>query len=554
MSDDGFISLRVVEQLLAGNGPVFNAGERVEIATSPLWVVILTVVAVSFPWMSLAWTAVILGIAAAGLGLVAAQAGALRLRAGDPPAGLVVPLGVLVVLALPPFWDFASSGLETGLSFAWLGGCWYLLTGERSAQQWGTAVLCGLGPLLRPDLAIFSAAFLAVMLLVPRQRFVRDRLATLASAAVLPVLWQVFRMGYYGALVPNTAFAKEASLARWDQGWLYLGEFTTTYRVLIPLLALLVLALAPLAVRWWRRGDRFRVAVLLAPVAAATVHWLYVVRVGGDFMHARLLLPGMFAFALPVATVRLPPLGSGWRAAATAMVPRAVAAVVAVWALVVGTGVRVPHDGIGPDGIVDERTAYAESAGRDHPVTLNDHEGNAWVGFARTAQRQAADDRRVLIVGEAGLVDQSRWVDLREGEEATVVAFPNVGLLGYGAGVEVHVVDQLGLGDVVAARQRVEVRGRPGHEKFLDPAWAFARFADLSEPLPPGAPSPPAISAARRAVGCAELAEVIAAAREPLTRQRFIDNIGVAVRRHGARWPADPAVAARKLCPFDGGG
>ena len=42
MSDDGFIYLRVVDQLLAGNGPVFNIGERVEIATSPLWVAMLT--------------------------------------------------------------------------------------------------------------------------------------------------------------------------------------------------------------------------------------------------------------------------------------------------------------------------------------------------------------------------------------------------------------------------------------------------------------------------------------------------------------------------------
>ena len=31
MSDDGYINARVVEQILAGNGPVYNAGERVEV-------------------------------------------------------------------------------------------------------------------------------------------------------------------------------------------------------------------------------------------------------------------------------------------------------------------------------------------------------------------------------------------------------------------------------------------------------------------------------------------------------------------------------------------
>ena len=35
--DDGVHLFRSVDQILAGNGPVFNAGERVESFTSPLW-------------------------------------------------------------------------------------------------------------------------------------------------------------------------------------------------------------------------------------------------------------------------------------------------------------------------------------------------------------------------------------------------------------------------------------------------------------------------------------------------------------------------------------
>ena len=37
ISDDGLIVLRTVRNLLAGNGPVFNAGERVEANTSVVW-------------------------------------------------------------------------------------------------------------------------------------------------------------------------------------------------------------------------------------------------------------------------------------------------------------------------------------------------------------------------------------------------------------------------------------------------------------------------------------------------------------------------------------
>src|SRR5690625_7989177 len=37
VSDDGLIVLRTVRNLLAGNGPVFNAGERIEANTSTVW-------------------------------------------------------------------------------------------------------------------------------------------------------------------------------------------------------------------------------------------------------------------------------------------------------------------------------------------------------------------------------------------------------------------------------------------------------------------------------------------------------------------------------------
>ena len=37
IADDGLIVLRTVRNLLAGNGPVFNAGERVESNTSTAW-------------------------------------------------------------------------------------------------------------------------------------------------------------------------------------------------------------------------------------------------------------------------------------------------------------------------------------------------------------------------------------------------------------------------------------------------------------------------------------------------------------------------------------
>jgi len=50
INDDGFIYLRIVSQITQGNGPVFNAGERVEAFTGPLWLGLLTLVEITLPW------------------------------------------------------------------------------------------------------------------------------------------------------------------------------------------------------------------------------------------------------------------------------------------------------------------------------------------------------------------------------------------------------------------------------------------------------------------------------------------------------------------------
>ena len=41
----------------------------------------------------------------------------------------------------------------------------------------------------------------------------------------MPVGYQIFRMGYYGLLFPGTALAKDASGAKWSQGFVYLANF-----------------------------------------------------------------------------------------------------------------------------------------------------------------------------------------------------------------------------------------------------------------------------------------------------------------------------------------
>src|SRR3954468_12432119 len=156
-SDDAFINFRVVENILAGNGPVFSAPERVEVATSPAWLLVLTVAEWVVPGDAAAWASVVLGIVGTAAGVILAMLGARRLF-GDAPGRLVVPFGMVVFAVLPPTWDFTTSGLETGLSFAWLGLTFWGVTRWAQADEpragrpvW-LFLAGGLGPPGRPGL------------------------------------------------------------------------------------------------------------------------------------------------------------------------------------------------------------------------------------------------------------------------------------------------------------------------------------------------------------------------------------------------------------------
>src|ERR1700748_1409059 len=66
MDEDAFINLRIIDQIFAGHGPVFNAGERVEAATSTIWIVVLVIARGLFgAFASMEWITLLASLAAA---------------------------------------------------------------------------------------------------------------------------------------------------------------------------------------------------------------------------------------------------------------------------------------------------------------------------------------------------------------------------------------------------------------------------------------------------------------------------------------------------------
>jgi arabinofuranosyltransferase len=543
MTEDGFIYLRVVQQIRAGHGPVFNQGERVEAFTGVLWVAVLSIADLLAP-IRLEWLAVVLGLAATAGAVGLSLAGARRLwarYAGDAP---LVPLGAVVFVAVFPLWAYATSGLETGLVFAWLGGCFWILaewSGVRAARVSGPKVaILGLGWLVRPEMVLYSAAFvLAVLAAQWRTEGWRRRARFVAAALAVPVAYQVFRMGFYGSLVSNTAIAKEGSGTNWERGWQYLSDFAGPYWLWVPAAGLLVGGYLPLGALLAREPDRRRALVVTAFAASGLLNALYVVAVGGDYHHARMFLPALFAVCAPVAAV---PVARRHLAGI----------VVGAWAVLAVVSLRPDqHEG-------DNWLANGFLAPRDFGSVTTDDFGWGDSGPHLAWYTESA------YYYEAGIYHYPRAdMAIRSDLELPFGAFWGIGVPGYAVGRDFHVLDQMGLADSFTAHLRREpgVMRFPGHEKPLPPPWVAARVTaagSVPDPayFPPFAPDMATSRAqfeeqvawARAALECDDIADLFDSAEEPLSLGRFATNFRRSVEQTRLRVPTDPEEAYHRLC------
>lgn len=506
--DDGFIYLRVVENLLAGNGPVFNAGERVEVGTSPVWVLLLAVFRVA-SGLSLELIAVILGLLLSTGGVLLAVF-ALRQHRRE------AVLAMLVFVSIPFVGHFATSGLETGLVLGWLGWCVphvfdAFRTPPTNRGVARTGVVLGLGPLIRPDLALIGGVLLAGVWWNLRHEKPGQLGRLLISASILPLSYQVFRMGYFRAALPLTAVTKEAGMSYWSQGSAYLLDTLVSPGALVVITTGLIGLLVT-------RDRAFRWLGL-----AAVVYGLAVVRGGGDFMRMRLLLPTMFLLTVVSAEF------TGWKGR---VLPLLLMLVVIPVGMLEGQSF---YSIVGAPYVHSERNSYPLLASMPNPVRLSDF-SEVWLVEAGVvaAERVNTGGKGYWELGFHGAVDE-----IQANPPASVaIASGPIGLVGYSAGLDVFIIDRFSLADPIGARLELGERARPGHEKYQPRPWLDARA---------GIPSPDGLVAAA-ATRCGWLGRHLDGIRSPLTGELFFENLRAAVGDTFRRIPADPQEAFDRLC------
>ncbi|MFE3318568.1 flagellar motor control protein ZomB [Nocardia sp. NPDC059195] len=544
IADDGLIVLRTIRNLLAGNGPVFNADERVEANTSTAW----TYVVWFFSWLTQARLEyVVLGVAlvVSVLAVVFAMLGTARLWGGTS-GQLLIPAGVLVYIALPPARDYATSGLESGLVICWVGLLWWLMIRWSQAavvrvpSLLGLVFLAGLAPLVRPEAALIGVLALGMIFLAPMPQFrfgpVALRALIVFVAGIVPVGYQIWRMGYYGLPYPNTAVAKDAGGAKWGQGVTYLWDLVGPYYLWIPLLVLLIagvvagiargFALPRLSVAGVRAWLRSPSAVVVMVLASGLLLTVYAVRVGGDFMHGRMLLTQLFLLLLPVAVVPIPTRfrHSDWSVVVllTALLGTAGWSLYAASTTAITTGTKIRSS-----GIVDERIYYVLNTGKDHPILAEDY-----LDYPR--MRAMVND--IADNPNGGLLLNSPaytfwYLDpppqpIPEGGSGHTVYFLNLGMTSMNVPLDVRVIDPMGLAYPLAAHSDRLADGRIGHDKSLLPDWVVADsgMVDL-HPWMPWYMDEEWVTQARTAMSCPQTQALMISTRAPMTFDRFKHNL-----------------------------
>jgi len=336
------------------------------------------------------------------------------------------------------------------------------------------------------------------------------------------VAYEIFRMGFFASLVPNTALAK--SNGSWAQGLLYLRDFVGTYWLWIPL-AIGVWLIGSRVARRPASGEPDARSLIVILPLTALAHTAFVVSVGGDFMHGRFLLPATFLFFAPIALVP----ATGHR--------RILVALVAVGAV---SSALLLRPQLWNGMIADERSYYSTFVPDTPGASVPLENWSADVGFQlarKAAADQAQSESYYVAVGQP---------DQPLPRNGTGVAFlaTSLGIAGAASGIDVTVADTPALVDPIGSRVVLpaDAEFRVGHA-YRPEVWVVARLAS-GDRTPPLA----GLADARTALSCAPVVELMDAISQPLTPERFFTNLMLAPKLTFLRIPVDPAEAVARLC------
>jgi arabinofuranosyltransferase len=435
VSDDAYILFRSVEQLLTGHGLRWNAFERVQAFTCPLWYGLLA--AMGSIYRDHYLNSILLSALCNGLLLWN-----LHKILRDVRLWL---LAVVTLTLSQAYFDFTTSGLENPLVYCLLSFVMRFYLDEMlptKKRLLFLGIATGLLLITRHDAALFVLPLLIHCTLENK----KNSMSMLLIAGLPSLLWTAFALIYYGFPFPNTAYAKLGDVMPRElllqRGFTYFE--TSILRDFISIAILLAGVLTGLL----SRHSRLRVITV-----GIVLHLLYVLWIGGDFMRGRFF--GWDILLCIIVLLHYPPASHTGRVRTQKIITTIGFCIVAtistfLWTPPLATpihwGAEPFRMGDSADGVTQERYFFF------------------W--FTRFT--------RYLQHGPS-LIEDFGWCQdglEQQRQNIPVAASNTVGMHGYCVGTEKTVVDLLGITDPLLARMPhnpAQKNWRAGHFLRLVP-------------------------------------------------------------------------------------
>jgi arabinofuranosyltransferase len=289
--------------------------------------------------------------------------------------------------------------------------------------------------------------------------------------------------------------------------------------------------------RWWRAGSRLAVSLALSPLVAGLLDVVYVARVGGDYMHARLVLPGFFAICCSLFVGR-----RHLKSTFTLLV-----GIIGIWSIVCVGWLRHGGPENAAQYIADERSIWVAASGMQHPIMPIDFRNTlpykAGVYYRDLAQHVRAGHQEIFV--QTILFNPYKGERLPASSSlpfSLATNLPGIGIAGIESGPKVYIFDQTSLANPIGSHTE-GLAGRDG--KNIGASWMVARFALPSESKTTESTS---VSAARSALACAPLRSYLHAISTPLTASTAASEFLHAFSYSKMRFSAAPREAEQQLC------
>lgn len=421
VSEDAYITLRVLDNFFNGYGLRWNIHERVQVYTHPLWM--LLHIPVDFVISNLFLSNVLLSVA----GTVGAVL--VTLSSVKKPLFITLACFYLPLMASKSFRDYSTSGLENPLSYLLFAVFGYILLKKYDHPKFWLymSLTIALSLMNRLDMIVFYAPTL-LWLLWNRFSDIRWKQAILGSLPL--VAWLVFAIWYYGFIFPNTKYAKlDTSIEsyRYIKHGLAYAKYTlimdtATGLEILSSLVFIILALV-------RKPPILHPLYLLPACIALGLYWyvLYLIYIGGDYMVGRFWAYPAFV-AVWLIYVFIPENIS-------------IKAVYGFIAVLLATGTPLPTSAelrklcptactISPHPMIDAKWMFSGNFlfPKIKPLMVNTDAHHKFVGWAAPLAKKAP-----------GHVEKAHFI----------------GMLGYYAGPGNILVDELALGDPLLSRMPV---------------------------------------------------------------------------------------------------